>query len=260
MEIAQKRVEGRNFEVRKQLLDYDNVSNKQREVIYGQRREVLENADIHVMIMDIAHEVIETSLPVYFTDEPNTLGLVMWLKQKFDLEIEPAQIANLTLDEAVQFVKDAVDKLAATREQTLDAQELRRMERSLALWVIDSRWKEHLLIMDSLKEGVHLRGYAQTDPLIEYQKEAYAAFTDMIARIKEGIVDLVFRTRVSERKEVSVFEQTPQSYVHSEYSALKPQEEAAAKPATVTNTAEKTGRNEPCPCGSGKKFKKCCGK
>jgi len=82
----------------------------------------------------------------------------------------------------------------------------------------------------------------------------------MIARIKEGIVDLVFRTRVSERKEVSVFEQTPQSYVHSEYSALKPQEEAAAKPATVTNTAEKTGRNEPCPCGSGKKFKKCCGK
>ena len=260
MEIAQKRVEGRNFEVRKQLLDYDNVSNKQREVIYGQRREVLENSDIHAMIMDISHEVVETSLPVYFTDEPNTLGLTMWLKQKFDLEVEPVQVANLTLEEAVQFVKDAVDKLAVTREQTLDVEELRRMERSLALWVIDSRWKEHLLIMDSLKEGVHLRGYAQTDPLVEYQKESFSAFTDMIARIKEGIVDLVFRTRVSERKEMSVFEQTPQSYVHSEYSALKPQEEAAAKPATIVNTQDKAGRNEPCPCGSGKKYKKCCGK
>ena len=260
MEIAQKRVEGRNFEVRKQLLDYDNVSNKQREVIYGQRREVLENSDIHATVMDITNEVIETSLPLYFTDEPNILGLTLWLKQKFDLEVEPAQLSNLGLEEAVQFVKEAVARLAAEREQKLDTEELRGMEKSLALWVIDSRWKEHLLIMDSLKEGVHLRGYAQTDPLVEYQKEAYLAFTDMIARIKEGIVDLVFRTRVSERKEVSVFEQTPQVLVHSEYSSLKPQEEAAAKPATVVNNQEKAGRNEPCPCGSGKKYKKCCGK
>jgi preprotein translocase subunit SecA len=141
------------------------------------------------------------------------------------------------------------------------------MEKAIALWVVDSHWKEHLLIMDSLREGIHLRHYGHAEPLVEYQKEAYNAFTETIASIKEGIVDMVFKAKLNIPKPaVNVFEQTPKNYVHSEYTPLQAQEEkkepqpAAVEPAKPIVSEKKVGRNEPCPCGSGKKYKKCCGR
>ncbi len=269
MEIAQKRVEAHNFEIRKQLLDYDNVMNKQREVIYGQRRKILESESIKEEIFDMVDAVIEGKVPQYFAEEEkNTLGLVHWIKATFGMDIPAQTLSELGLEETKSFLKDEVKKFYEEKEKKSDPAMMRQMEKAIALWVVDARWKENLLIMDSLREGIHLRSYAQTDPLVEYQKESYNAFDDMVASIKEGIVDMIFKTKVqAPEKRVSVFEEAGQNFVHSEYSSLEhpPQGTGAQSPdkpaekAAPRKVDKKIGRNDPCPCGSGKKFKKCCG-
>ncbi len=134
------------------------------------------------------------------------------------------------------------------------------MEKMAVLLNLDSRWKEHLLIIDSLKEGIHLRGYAQTEPLMEYQKESYTAFQEMSSAIKEGAVEFVFKVRLSPAKEPEgVFNSSSQKLVHSQYSPLQKEEEPVSSSPAVSS-GHKVGRNETCPCGSGKKYKKCCGK
>jgi preprotein translocase subunit SecA len=264
LEIAQKKVESHNFEIRKQLLEYDNVMNKQREVIYEQRRQILEKSNISEEVFAMIDEVIEKNVPLYYSEEKNTLGLKAWIKTKFDVELATRALGDLSPEEVSEFIKKSVQDAYYKKQQVVGADKMSSMERSVALWVLDSRWKEHLLIMDSLKEGIHLRGYGQSDPLVEYQKESYAAFNETIVSIKEDIVDLVFKAKISMPEEtVSVFEESPKNYVHSEYSSLQKEEE---KPATQPQTsaprvsAPKVGRNDPCPCGSGKKYKKCCGK
>jgi len=264
LEIAQRKVETHNFEIRKQLLEYDNVMNKQREVIYEQRRQILERPAISNEIFTMIDEVIEKNIPVYYSEEKNMLGLTHWVKLKFDLELTGRALADLSLEETIEFIKKSVTEAYRNKQQAVGPDKISSMERAVALWVLDSRWKEHLLIMDSLKEGIHLRGYGQTDPLVEYQKESYSAFNETIASIKEDIVDLIFKTKISLPEEaVSVFEESPKNYVHSEYSSLKKEEEKPATetpPQTQKISGPKVGRNDPCPCGSGKKYKKCCGK
>jgi preprotein translocase subunit SecA len=173
-------------------------------------------------------------------------------------------LSGLSLEEVLGFIKKSVQDAYYKKQQAVGTDKMSSMERSVALWILDSRWKEHLLIMDSLKEGIHLRGYGQSDPLVEYQKETYTAFNETIASIKEDIVDLVFKAKISIPEEtVSVFEESPKNYVHSEYSSLQKEEEKPAtqpQPSTPQVSAPKVGRNDPCPCGSGKKYKKCCGK
>jgi preprotein translocase subunit SecA len=264
LEIAQKRVETHNFEIRKQLLEYDNVMNKQREVIYQQRRQILEESDIRDTIFEMVDQVIENNVGIYCAEEKNTLGLSHWIKAKFDLELKNTEIANLSLEQTIEFVKKYVMDEYLKRQEKIGQEKMFGMERAVALWVVDSRWKEHLLIMDSLKEGIHLRGYGQKEPLVEYQKESYSAFQEMIEAIKEDIVDTVFKTKIAIPEEaIGVFEQSPKNYVHSEYSSLhKEDEKAETKSVTpqVQAAVKKAGRNDPCPCGSGKKYKKCCGK
>ncbi|MDD5583579.1 MAG: preprotein translocase subunit SecA [Candidatus Omnitrophica bacterium] len=262
LEIAQKRVEAHNFEIRKQLLEYDNVMNKQREVIYGQRQDILANPSIKEEILEMIDEVIARNVPVYFQEEKNTLGLLHWVKLKFDLEIAPASVNDAGAEEAVEIVKQKVADAYEAREQTVGAAVMREMEKAVALSIVDSRWKEHLLIMDSLKEGIHLRGYAHSEPLVEYQKESYNAFNEMIASIKEGIVDLIFKAKMALPEEtITVFSETPKNFIHSQYSPLEKKEDAKSPntPPPASQQVEKVGRNEPCPCGSGKKYKKCCG-
>ncbi|MDD4955243.1 MAG: preprotein translocase subunit SecA [Candidatus Omnitrophica bacterium] len=265
LEIAQKKVETHNFEIRKQLLEYDNVMNKQREVIYEQRRQILERPTIGDEIFTMIDEVVEKNIPVYFSEEKNTLGLTHWAKLKFDVELTGAALGSLSLEEMIEFVKKTVRDAYYKKQTAAGPDKMASMERAVALWVLDSRWKEHLLVMDSLKEGIHLRGYGQIDPLVEYQKESYAAFNETIASIKEDIVDLIFKAKLSIPEEaVSVFEESPKNYVHSEYSSLQKEDAAPAKataePAQQVTSGPKVGRNDPCPCGSGKKYKKCCGK
>ncbi|MFA5007649.1 MAG: preprotein translocase subunit SecA [Candidatus Omnitrophota bacterium] len=264
LEIAQKKVEAHNFEIRKQLLEYDNVMNKQREVIYEQRRQILEQPTISEEIFSMIDEVVEKNVPLYYSEEKNILGLTHWAKFKFEVELAGKVLSGLGPEETVEFIKKSVRDAYYKKQQAMGADKMSSMERAVALWVLDSRWKEHLLIMDSLKEGIHLRGYGQTDPLVEYQKESYAAFNETIASIKEDIVDLIFKAKISIPEEaVSVFEESPKNYVHSEYSSLQKEEEkpaAEVQPQAPKTSGPKVGRNDPCPCGSGKKYKKCCGK
>ncbi|MCM8832098.1 MAG: preprotein translocase subunit SecA [Candidatus Omnitrophica bacterium] len=267
LEIAQKRVEAHNFEVRKQLLEFDNVLNKQREVIYNQRREILYSENIKDYILEIADEVLEKNLPLYFGEEKNILGLIYWIKSKFDVEIPPKQLNNLNIDEALLFLKEKLRSAYDEKEKSIGSEQLRAIEKMVALSVIDLRWKEHLLIIDSLKEGIYLRGYAHMEPLVEYQKEAYFEFEKMVDSIKEGIVDFVFKIKPTFSEMLTdVFEYTPKAFVKSEYTPLKNkqsilQDSPSKKPQpSKSEIFDKVGRNDPCPCGSGKKYKKCCGR
>jgi len=261
IEIAQKRVEAHNFEIRKQLLEYDNVMNKQREVIYTQRRMILEKGDIKEEIIQMIDNVIEKNLPFYY-EQADWEGMVDWLRARFGLITDIQIVKEKELTELMEEVKEEVLKIYSQREIESGRELVRSIENTIALWVIDSRWKEHLLMMDSLKEGIHLRGYAHTDPLVEYQKESYFLFNQTIDSIKEGIVDFLFKTKVTPQKEmVSVFSSLPKSFLHSSYSSLRvsPQERKDTPPVKKT-PHKKVGRNDPCPCGSGKKYKKCCGR
>ncbi|HIE35690.1 MAG TPA: preprotein translocase subunit SecA, partial [Candidatus Omnitrophica bacterium] len=256
LEIAQKRVENHNFEIRKQLLQYDDVMNKQREIIYQQRREILEKESLKEEIIQIIEEVIDKDVPLYFEEERNILGLAHWLKTKFDIEIDISHLKDLDLEEAKKWIKRRVKEIYQDRERELGEKDMRQIEKMVFLWVLDSKWKEHLLIMDSLKEGMHLRGYAHTDPLVEYQKESYLAYQEMLSSVKEAVVDSISKTSVSWQKEKAVFLEVPQDYIHSSYSSLQREPQTSSK----KYTGKKIGRNEPCPCGSGKKYKKCCGR
>jgi preprotein translocase subunit SecA len=261
--VAQKRVESHNFEIRKQLLEYDNIMNKQREVIYRQRREILESANIKEEVLSMASEVIEKSVPLYFQDEKDLLGFNRWLKAKFDLEIPALELENLNPDEAIKVTKNMIGDVYQRKETEFGMENIRQMEKMISLWVVDSRWKEHLLIMDHLREGIHLRAHAHVDPLVEYQKESYFAFQEMIVAIREGIVDAIFRTKAKPlQEEVTVFE-SPKNFIHSQYTPLDKDKNKNDKEPLANSpkpSAVKVGRNEPCPCGSGKKYKRCCGK
>jgi preprotein translocase subunit SecA len=261
--IAQKRVETHNFEIRKQLLQYDNIMNKQREVIYRQRRQILEDENIREEILSMLREVIERNVPLYFQEDRDLLGLTHWFKSKFNLDVSVTDLSELTPEEVVEIKNNELKDIYIAREKDIGAENIRQMEKMAALWIVDLRWKEHLLTMDYLREGIHLRAHAHVDPLVEYQKESYLAFQDMIIAIKEGIVDMVFKTKVQRLdKEIGVFSESPKSFVHSQYSSLNREEEPPASSDTqkVSQATKKVGRNDPCPCGSGKKYKKCCGK
>lgn len=260
LEIAQKKVEAHNFDIRKQLLQYDDVMNKQRKVIYKQRKDILEKPSIKEDILQMIDEVIDKEVPLYFEEGKDTLGFTHWARSKFNLEVTPDEFDNLSLPEIIGAFNNKVKQFHDQREKAIGLENMRHMEKMVALWVVDSRWKEHLLIMDSLREGIYLRGYAQTDPLVEYQRETYLAFQEMIAAIKDGIVDSIFKTKISIPEEAEgVFTQAPKSFVHSQYSPLKKREKEEKK-STPQQTVKKVGRNDPCPCGSGKKYKKCCGR
>jgi len=259
--VAQKKVEGHNFEIRKQLLQYDNVMNKQREVIYSQRKEILENKDMKEEIFSMVDELLEKEIPNYFKEESNFTGVVNWIKSKFDVEIPINELSNLLPEEVVSFVSDKLQSFYEEREAAFGFENMRQMEKVVSLWIVDSRWKEHLLTVDHLREGIHLRAHAQSDPLVEYQKESYFAFQEMVMSIKEGIVELVFRTKIKPaEKEVGVFADSAKNFIHSQYTPMKKNKEKVSPTPKALSTTKKVGRNDPCPCGSGKKFKKCCGK
>ncbi len=265
--VAQKKVEAHNFEIRKQLLQYDDIMNKQREVVYSQRKEILEGKDMKEEILSMLDETIEKNLPLYFQEETDLLGVVYWVKSNFDLEIDISRLGDLDLEGTIGFVKEALRSLYQKKELEAGYERMRQMEKVISLWIVDSRWKEHLLIIDHLREGIHLRAHAHVDPLVEYQKETYLAFQDMIASIKEGITELAFKTKITLREEVGVFAESAKNFIHSQYTPLdkgkkQPSVIQAGEVATsrAAPAAKKIGRNEPCPCGSGKKYKKCCGR
>ena len=262
IENAQGKVEGHNFDIRKQLLEYDDVMNQQREVIYKQRREALDGKSLKPVIEnmiyenaeEIAYNLTEERLP---SEEWDWKGLNKAVFKQFHLrmgDIDPDAMEGLTQDGLAEFISDSCLKVYDEKEAAIGTEDFRNLERIIMLQTVDNLWKDHLLSMDHLKEGIGLRGYAQQDPLIVYKKEGFELFQDMISRIKEETLGILFRIQVSEPKKIADLQQPrDQRMIFS--SGDEPEKKKPAKRAQ-----KKIGRNAPCPCGSGKKYKKCCGR
>ena len=276
IETAQKRVEGHNFEIRKQLLQYDDVMNRQREVIYDERRQVLETPDLKEHVFEMIEEVVDSLVDVYASEdvhpeEWNLVGLKNRLKSKFFLTVEGLQ-TDLSREQIRQKI---IEKIRASYEKKLASfgvENFNRFVRVALLQIIDAKWKDHLYNMDFLREGIGLRGYGGHDPLVEYQREGFEMFSQMIESIKDEALEFIFKAQpVREEEILGVFAQIPQQFLHPETTKLRnlPEQRlpevpvapsAPEAPKPFRREGRKIGRNEPCPCGSGKKYKKCCGR
>jgi len=262
IENAQSKVEGHNFEIRKQLLEYDDVMNQQREVIYRQRREALFGKDLKSSILDIIEENSE-EIAGAFADERapaeewDFKGLNEAVFKQFNFRLptlEGDTLDGLTQEGLAQLINDEAVGLYEEKEKTIGSEDFRQLERIVMLQNVDNLWKDHLLSMDHLKEGIGLRGYAQQNPLLVYKKEGFEMFQEMIARIKEETLGILFRIQLAEPQEMKEI-QRPREQQLTYSGSGEPQKKKPVKRAD-----KKIGRNAPCPCGSGKKYKKCCGR
>ena len=275
IEIAQRRVEQHNFEIRKQLLEYDNVMNKQREIIYGQRLQILEGFSLKENIIEIIDKLAGEYLQIYrqaHSSEVDTAGLVNSLALKFGLSLQEENFAGLDMEKIKDQLSEELFKAYELKERETGAELMRNLERMVFLQIIDAKWKDHLYAMDSLREGIGLRAYGQRDPLIEYKREAFGMFSQMISGIEEEAVETIFKLQPAKPERLrGVFSSLPKELRHTELSQFEApagQEstpESAAiphkqSPGPAQPHQPKVGRNDPCPCGSGKKYKKCCGK
>jgi preprotein translocase subunit SecA len=261
IENAQAKVEGHNFDIRKQLIEYDDVMNQQREVIYRQRREALAGKSLKDSIMEMIRDKAEEIADATVGDEVHAeewdekkIRDAVYKQFNFRLNsFNQETLDGLNRDGLSELIFEAAEKVYEEREAVIGSDEFRQLERVVMLQTVDSLWKDHLLSMDHLKEGIGLRGYAQQNPLIVYKKEGYEMFQDMIHRIQEETLGILYRIQIAEPQRIDDLRQPQQQMVFSgggESEKKKPQ----------TRSAGKVGRNAPCPCGSGKKYKKCCGR
>ena len=271
IETAQKRVEAHNFEIRKHLLEYDDVMNRQRQIIYGERRKILDGENLRETVLEMAEEVLESLVGLYahentYPEEWDLRGLSEALYRQFgvDFAVPPEALQELTFGALRGEVWEKVREAYERREQELGAELMRVLEREVMLRVVDAQWKDHLLAMDHLKEGIGLRGYGQRDPLVEYKREGFEIFDAMVDRIKEQGVLYLYRLQpvVSEAEPSAEAAGDGQTQPRIRREALRPVPKPSLRPSpppAVAAKAGKIGRNESCPCGSGKKYKKCCG-
>lgn len=253
VESAQKRIEGNNYDIRKTLLQYDDVINQQREIIYERRNEILDNENIHEMILDTIKNYCELQVESHLNDEnklaSNELSeLLEAVNELLRNKIEFKDIENKSIDEINSFIYDKFVTEYENKIKNIPAHIHQEFERAIALRVIDTHWMEHINTMSVLREGIHLRGYAQEDPLRAYTTEGYELFDNLLDVIDKEVVTFLMKAEVrqnTERKEVV------KGNAAEDNSKVKKQ---------TPKKAEKIGRNEPCPCGSGKKYKQCCGK
>jgi len=293
IERAQKRVEARNFEVRKSLLEYDEVMNTQRQTIYGKRQEVLEGHELKPLILDMCEEVVNGIVASRWTkNEPDRDGLCTELKARFATPFEPPELPRAEDTGPVTgHVMQRLEARYAERETQLGSERMRMIERFLVLNTIDARWKDHLRAMDQLKAGVGLRGYAQVDPKVEYKREGYDKFQMLLSTIAEEVTSLLFRLEVKTEDQRKLEQRWEGSAVTAGRAPAAPgaagagtatatrgpaasaatlaamqrgRERAAAQAgrqgpsAPIVRKGARVGRNDDCPCGSGKKYKRCC--
>ncbi len=261
IENAQHKVEGHNFDIRKQLIEYDDVMNQQREVIYRQRREALSGENLKSVIIDMIEEHAE-SISARFSNsralaedwDLKSIQEACFEQFNFRLAFDDDTLDGLTGEGLAQMIFDTALKKYDQKEDAIGEEDLRQMERFFMLQTVDNLWKDHLLAMDHLKEGIGLRGYAQQNPLIVYKKEGFDMFNDMISRVKEETLKIMFRIHVVTPENIDdIREKQAENLVFSHG-------EEPRKKEPVKREGTKVGRNSPCPCGSGKKFKKCCGR
>ena len=262
IENAQARVEGHNFEIRKQLIEYDDVMNQQREVIYRQRREALDGnslkPSIVEMIREKAEEIADTfTAQIAAPEEWDLKGIRDAVFKQFNFRLnsfDADTLEDLDRGGLADLIFDEASKVYDQRETTIGPEEFRQLERVVMLQTVDNLWKDHLFSMDHLKEGIGLRGYAQQNPLIVYKKEGFEMFNDMISRVKDETLGILFRIQIEEPKKIDDLRQ-PKEQKLAFSGGGEPE-----KPKPAQRKAKKVGRNAPCPCGSGKKYKKCCGR
>ena len=261
IENAQSKVEAHNFDIRKQLLEYDDVMNQQREVIYKQRREILNGRSLKSTIVDMIQEKAEeiagrATNEKVLPEEWDWKGLKDVVFKQFSFRIgnvDEDTLDGLTQDGLAQWISEFCLEVYDEKETVIGTEDFRNLERIIMLQTVDNLWKDHLLSMDHLKEGIGLRGYAQQDPLIVYKKEGFELFQDMISRMKEETLGILFRIQISEQDRIAELGRPrEQKMIFS--SGDEPE-----KKKPVKRAQKKIGRNAPCPCGSGKKYKKCCG-
>ncbi len=255
IENAQKNVESIHFSARKNVLQYDDVMNEQRKIIYTDRRKVLDCKDMKEDIIKMITRTIENVVDAYFgiNDETeNEEEFLTYVKTNFGVEFSLE--GKTSIEEIKDELTDTVLKLYADKEKEIGAEQLREIERVIMLRTVDAKWMEHLDAMDQLKEGVRLRGYAQKDPVVEFKTESYDVFNEMTASIAETVVKTVLHVHKRNENMERV------NMVRQMITNLNAAQNAGAeKSKPVTNSSAKVGRNDPCPCGSGKKYKKCCG-
>ncbi|HHM05394.1 MAG TPA: preprotein translocase subunit SecA [Gammaproteobacteria bacterium] len=284
IENAQRKVEGHNFDIRKQLLDYDNVANDQRKVIYEQRNEIMEADDVAELIQtiraDVVNDIIDTCIPQQSLEEQweiveleealdEKLGLKLPIRRWLD---EDDELHEETLRKRILA---EVEKSYAEKEALAGAEVMRHFEKAVMLQIQDALWKDHLAAMDYLRQGIHLRGYAQKNPIQEYKREAFEMFSQLLQRIKHDVISILSRVQVRAEEDVEAVEQrrraqTEMEFQHAEAASLAAGSAAGPAPAgrqaggesrtPYVREGRKVGRNEPCPCGSGKKYKQCHGR
>jgi preprotein translocase subunit SecA len=279
IERAQTKVEEQNFEIRKRLIDYDDVMNKQREVIYGLRREIMHAENVHERMESAISRLAEETVYSFMDektreDEIDWRGLAMKTSQQFGLllDFDPAKLESLHPDDLVKKINDAALENYRYRSDKIGPELMHQIEKDVYLLTLDTLWQDHLLDMDHLKEGIGLAGYGHRDPLVEYKKEARVLFDELEYRIYSDAVAHIFRIHVADPKQEALERRRrairgvrlgrgggPRTASASDGGPepLRPSEDD--KPVTFKREAAKVGRNDPCPCGSGKKFKKCCG-
>ncbi|MBK4733537.1 preprotein translocase subunit SecA [Noviherbaspirillum pedocola] len=282
IESAQRKVEARNFDIRKQLLEYDDVANDQRKVIYQQRNELLEAQDMSELITALRRGVMTDVFRSYVPEESleeqwDLKGLEQALADEWHLEVPLSQMLeaepNLTDDELLERLLNASDDVYAAKIAIVGREAFAGFERSVMLQAMDSHWREHLAALDHLRQGIHLRGYAQKNPKQEYKREAFELFGQMLDLIRNEVARVVMTVRIESREQIDAAEQelappdlSNVHYQHSDFNPNLPPEDLLA-PEAVADAGEqavaslpKVGRNDPCPCGSGKKYKQCHGR
>lgn len=281
IERAQKKVEEHNFEIRKHLLEYDEVMDEQRKTIYGMRQNVLQGKDLNEYIFRMIEDGIQEAVYLAFSvkkggEEEDSLDLESWFKQKFGLTINLDEVEDKTAQSVEEYLKRKAVEAYEAKENAIGKEEMEKIAQILLLEKIDIKWKDHLYAMDHLRSGIGLRGYAQVDPKIEYKKEALTMFESMNLSIRDEVTDLIFRLQpVKELERKDIWH--PDQFVHKEVSGLEAMRESPVAVGAVESAGKKSeehaerkiepikvgikvGRNQPCVCGSGRKFKQCCGR
>ena len=261
IENAQKRLEAHHFDIRKQVLEYDNVMNQQRETIYGQRRTVLERGDLRENILDMLQRQVDSALDFYADEKlPQSDWDLTSLSQRIaeltnqGVRLGAQDLSGKTREEIRELLLSQVTAAYEERERAIGEEQMRELERLILLRVMDSKWMEHLRAMDDLREGIVLRAYGQRDPLMEYKFEAYEMFQAMLQEMQEDVIQLLFRVRL-----VSEEQQRQQDRLAQAVTNRNGDGDGGNKQVPVPREP-KVGRNDPCPCGSGKKYKRCCGR
>jgi len=266
IENAQRKVEGHNFDIRKHLLEYDDVMNEQRKEVYGYRLEVLGSQEVKSIIEDmigvqmegVAQEFYQEKVLSADWDWPAINERLQGILG-FIPEWQEEDKQDLTLDSFIEKLQKIAEQAYAAQEEAIGTEGLRYLERVLLLQTVDTHWKEHLLNLDHLKEGIGLRGYGQKNPLQEYKKEGFEMFSAMIETIREQTLSTLFRIKLASEEDLDREAMEKKKREQSKMQMSRGRDaEQAQQP--LKREGEKIGRNSPCPCGSGKKYKKCCGR